>query len=112
MRQQADSSGTSASEATRIHESLADALRYYIEKARPALLSHGTQNIAPNALWIGDNGGPIGPQTIRKIIQRRTFEGLGRSVNPHSFRHAAATTYATEVPERAMEASAILSRDS
>jgi integrase len=59
-------------------------------------------------LWIGDSGQPIGDQTIRKIIVRRTAEVHGTPIMPHAFRTSVATTFVLENPEHAIEASALL----
>ncbi len=58
-----------------------DALRAYLEKARPALANAD----AGTALWVGARGGPLDTRGIRRIVRQRagTF--------PHALRHAFAT---------------------
>ena len=88
---------------------LASPLETYLREARPALDARKPKaRPATEHLWIGDSGVPIGDQTIRKIIKRRTAETRGAPIKPHAFRTSAATTFVLENPEHAIEASALL----
>ena len=57
------------------------ALDSYLGWARPRLAGPG----AGDALWVGRQGGPLGPRGIRRVVRRRaeTF--------PHALRHSFAT---------------------
>jgi integrase len=84
-------------------------LETYLQQARPALRAKaGKPQQAADHLWIGVSGQPIGDQTIRKIIKRRTADVLSATILPHAFRTSAATTFVLENPEHAIEASALL----
>jgi integrase len=88
---------------------LTQALEVYLHVVRPALVARETNAAsADHRLWIGVGGGPIGDQTIRKIIKARTAAAFGKPVHPHAFRTSAATTHVIENPEHAIEASALL----
>jgi integrase/recombinase XerD len=88
---------------------LVPTLETYLDAARPALQARnlGCPSSADH-MWIGLCGQPIGDQTIRKIIKRRTAEALGEPIRPHAFRTSAATTFVLEHPEHAIEAAALL----
>jgi integrase len=90
-------------------EFLVQALDAYLRVARPALMVRAPNPAnAGHHLWVGVGGGPIGDQTIRKIIKARTGAALGKPLLPHAFRTSAATTYVLEHPEHAIEAAALL----
>ena len=75
---------------------------------RPLLLQRAKASADTGRLWIGDSGRPIGDQILRRIIAALTRERLGVQINPHTFRHCAATTFALELPHDAMQSSALL----
>jgi len=91
---------------------ISNRLRLYLERyltvVRPALLQRSRHSIDMARLWIGDSGRPIGDQVLRRIITTLTRERLGVTINPHSFRHCAATTFALERPRDALQTSALL----
>ena len=80
----------------------------YLQLARPILLKARMSLAETDQLWIGDSGRPVGPQIVRRWINKATEAGLGVRISPHSFRHCAATTYSVERPSRSVEASALL----
>jgi integrase len=49
-------------------------------------------------LWASSRGRPMDDGTIYATVRRRTREALGFAVNPHRFRHAAATLWSTRDP--------------
>jgi integrase/recombinase XerD len=53
---------------------------------------------AHDYLWASKRGRPMGNGAIYAAVQRRTREALGFPVNPHRFRHAAATLWSTRDP--------------
>lgn len=91
---------------------LAEILEIYLRQVRPRLQARSDNTDTGDTIWVGASGISVGSQTLRKIIKGRTEAALGRAVNPHAFRHSVATTYALELPERAMEAAYILSHAS
>ena len=48
------------------------------------------------------------PKGCYDVITKRTEEALGYPVNPHQFRHCAATTIAERTPEAVLSATRIL----
>lgn len=88
---------------------LAPALDHYLGKVRPALLQRRGRWHGPvgHNLWISDHGGPMTPAGIYRQITTRTRQAFGRSVNPHLFRAAAATSLAVASPE-AVRAGALI----
>ncbi len=87
-------------------------LEHYIGEIRPSLLGRSHTGCSSIRLWIGNSGQPIGQQVLRRIIARNTEIHLGVKVNPHSFRHCAATTFGLEHPEDAMQTAALLGHTS
>ena len=75
---------------------------------RPALQARAKHPYPTDLLWIGDSGWPIGYQVLRPIIARLTRERRGVQINPHRFRHCAATTFALEWPEDALQSAGLL----
>lgn len=51
------------------------------------------------ALWMSSMGGALGDDAVYDLVSRRTRAAFGFSVNPHLFRHIAATAIARESPE-------------
>jgi integrase/recombinase XerD len=80
----------------------------YLRVVRPMLLRRARHSPATSRLWIGDSGRPIGDQVLRRTIGRVTGERLGIRLNPHAFRHCAATTFALELPHDALQSAALL----
>lgn len=91
-----------------IPPALASVLEAYLAHVRPALLATGHQPATTDELWIGVSAVPIGTQTLRKIIKRRTDAMFGRPINPHMFRTIAASSYVIDYTDRAIEAAGVL----
>jgi integrase/recombinase XerD len=83
-------------------------LEQYLSVVRPALLRRSRNSTNTARLWIGDSGHPISDQVLRRIIATLTRERLGVTINPHSFRHCAATTFVLERPRDALQTAALL----
>lgn len=83
-------------------------LEHYVAVVRPTLLARARYPHPTDRLWIGNSGWPIGDQVLRPIIAGLTRERLGVRINPHRFRHCAATTLALEQPEDALRSAALL----
>jgi integrase len=75
----------------------------YIARCRLALLAMRRRGVSPcdagNALWIGDDGGPLRYDAIYEIVTRITEQEFGRSVYPHLFRDCSASSTVTRDPE-------------
>ena len=84
---------------------LAEALERYLKVYRPVLLDGGPDD---GALWITRTGTPMPAAALRQRISYWTKEAFGASINPHSFRHVAATTIATAAPENVTDAARVL----
>jgi integrase/recombinase XerD len=80
-------------------DALVPALEVYLERWRPQLASPG-RLASSRALWLTDRGRGIGPNHAYIRILRHTRDAFGRSVNPHLFRDAAATTVAITTPDQ------------
>ena len=91
-----------------IPSALVPVLEAYLAHVRPALLVPGRPSASSDALWIGVSGAPIGSQTLRKIIKSRTAAAFDRPINPHMFRTIAASSYAIDYTDRAIEAAGVL----
>jgi integrase/recombinase XerD len=88
-------------------------LDLYLERVRPALLQRDWPLRADDGrLWLGQGGRPLSDRRICHCIQHRTEQAFGRSVYPHLFRDAAATTMALEDPEHVRVAAQILGHGS
>jgi integrase/recombinase XerD len=81
-------------------EPLVASLETYLARHRDVLagLRHGSTRPAGGALWISKRGSPMSRQAIYGCIRARTHDGFGRSINPHLFRDAAATSIAIDDP--------------
>jgi integrase/recombinase XerD len=104
----ADETKTRRADVWPISGQLSLCLDQYLAVVRPALLQRARHSAATGHLWIGDSGHPIGHQVLRPIIATLTRERLGIQINPHTFRHCAATTFALERPRDALQSSALL----
>lgn len=81
-------------------ESLVVELERYLAVHREELLKGAPKPAHPtSALWISRRGGPMGAAAVAFQIGDRTREAFGHPINPHAFRHMAATTIATANPE-------------
>lgn len=71
-----------------VARSALEAVRIYLEKARPVLLSGRVSD----ALFINKSGGAFSRQGLWKVIRKYALKaGLGNRVHPHTFRHSFAT---------------------
>ena len=70
----------------------------YVEFHRPRLL----QGSATDAVWITKDGEPMPINAVGLRIIKVTRRIFGTPVSPHRFRHAAATTIATDDPAHTM----------
>jgi integrase/recombinase XerD len=84
-----------ASETT-VPERIVPFLERYLREIRPSF-SGATEH---SGLWAGTKGGPLTDKAIYRVIAERTREAFGQPVNPHLFRHCAATTIAIRQPGR------------
>lgn len=82
-------------------ESLVEALRHYLDTYRPALLAESKAQYPTKALWVSAWGRAMGASSVGWAIRNRTADEFGTPINPHCFRHIAATTIADAEPERA-----------
>jgi integrase/recombinase XerD len=76
-------------------EALYEQLDHYLDVHRPALLD-GAES---EALWVAKGGAGMSTTVLAYRITKRTEDEFGKSINPHMFRHIAATTIATDDPE-------------
>ena len=53
-----------------------------------------------DGVWASTKGRPLTANAIARVITERTRDAFGQSVNPHLFRHCAATTIAILEPGR------------
>jgi integrase/recombinase XerD len=76
------------------------ALETYLAVHRPVLVARrGRWHEAPgNRLWVSSDGSPFTEMGIYDRITKLTRAAFGRSINPHLFRDAAATTVAIHDP--------------
>lgn len=69
-------------------EPAADAVRIYLDKARPAF----AVETSPGALFLGDRGGRMGVRTVYQLVASILVELPGTGpAGPHALRHTAAT---------------------
>jgi integrase len=89
---------------------LVEALGRYLDVWRPILArrtGRWTRDLA-GALWVGKDGSGMTEIAIYDRICARTREAFGEAINPHAFRHAAATTQAIADPGRVRIAAPLL----
>lgn len=81
---------------------LVGCLEIYLSVHRPILLRCGHRNVATDRLWISRQGKAATAQAVYQSICDRTEAAFGAAINPHVFRHIAATDLATNAPECAL----------
>jgi site-specific recombinase XerD len=81
---------------TTVPERIVPFLERYLCEIRPRF-SGATEH---SGLWAGTKGGPLTDKAIYRVIAERTRQAFGQPVNPHLFRHCAATTVAILQPGR------------
>jgi integrase/recombinase XerD len=81
-------------------EPLVGCLETYVARHRDVLagLRRGSTRLVGGALWISKTGSPMCREAIYGRITARTRDAFGRSINPHLFRDAAATSIAIDDP--------------
>lgn len=88
---------------------LDDALELYLEVHRPRLLAGAKPSRVPTqGLWVSRQGTAMTSDAIAYQIEGRTKEEFGTAINPHTFRHIAATTIATSNPAGATDIMTVL----
>ncbi len=87
-----------------VPESLVSTFRDYLSVHRNVLRR---SNPTPR-LWITYRGGWISQQGLYTMITNRTRAAFDRAVNPHMFRHAAATSLAIDDPDNIHIATTLL----
>lgn len=90
-------------------ERLVAALSEYLDRIRPELARRRGYWARPigQTLWVSAHGSPMGEAAVYQQIMLRTEEAFGTPVNPHQFRHCAATSLALASPE-AVRAGAVI----
>ncbi len=79
-----------------VPENLVPFFEYYLREVRPKFTGADRHD----GLWASTKGGPLTANAIARVITERTRQAFGQSVNPHLFRHCAATTIAILQPGR------------
>ena len=87
--------------------SFAEPMRRYLETVRPLLLARRTLGDT-SALFVTREGSAMTEGRISERITIRTAKAFDKSVNPHLFRHIAATTIATANPENVTDVARVL----
>ena len=89
---------------TAVPQRIAPFLEHYLREVRPMFLGANRHH----HLWASTKGIPLTDKAIYRIIINRTLQALGQPVNPHLFRHCAATTVAILQPGRILVARDLL----
>jgi hypothetical protein len=71
-------------------------LERYLREVRPVYPAAAQHD----GLWCSTKGSPLTDKAIYRIITDRTRDAFGQPVNPHLFRHCAATTIAVFQPSQ------------
>jgi integrase len=89
---------------------LASAIETYLKVHRPYLCGRRGRWTAPigSALWVSQDGSPLGDRSAYQQIVARTRAAFGHSVNPHLFRDCIATSIAIRDPEHVHIAARLL----
>lgn len=83
---------------------LDDFIRLYLEEVRPILLAGRTTD----AFWITNRHTPMASHSVFVCVAAFTSKVFGSAINPHRFRHIAATSTIVANPEQTEEARALL----
>lgn len=91
-------------------ETLLPSLETYLAVHRPILAKLVNRWKAPigNRLWVSSHGSPMTEMALYDMITERTKAAFGKSINPHLFRDAAATTMAIHDPDHVRLAAPLL----
>jgi integrase/recombinase XerD len=94
-------------------DDLAEALEHYLAVHRPRLLHRERAvSASTSALWISARGDALARGSAAQRIGMRSGACFGRPINPHTFRHIAATTIASVRPDCVTDIQAVLSHRS
>ena len=95
-------------------EELMGPLETYLQVHRTVLAARSYRwlNKAGNHLWVAKSGSALTKMALYDIVCKRTKAAFGKAINPHAFRHAAATTLAIHDPEHVRVAAAVLGHHS
>lgn len=91
---------------------LVDGLETYLSIHRKVLLACGLHDVDTGNLWVSRQGGAASAAAVYQAICERTKTAFGEPINPHTFRHIAATDLATFAPECATAIMDILGHSS
>ena len=91
-------------------EALLGSLETYLAVHRPILAKLVNRWTAPvgNRLWVSSQGSPMTEMAFYDRITKLTAQAFGKSLNPHLFRDAAATTTAINDPDHVRLAAPLL----
>lgn len=91
-------------------DTLVGSLETYLVGHRPILAKLVNRWTAPvgHRLWVSSQGSPITEMAFYDRITKRTKAAFGKSINPHLFRDAAATTTAIHDPDHVRLAAPLL----
>ena len=88
---------------------LVEFLEHYLAAVRPLLArGHGAAVGAEARLWLTKSGGVLSERRFHACVCERTKAAFGRSVYPHLFRDAVATSIALDDPEHVRSAAPVL----
>lgn len=87
-------------------------LERYLAVHRPALLKKRPSDLRAGRLWISKQGGPMTAAAVAYQVGSRTKDQFGSAINPHSFRHIAATAIATADPTHSAAIAGVLGHSS
>lgn len=79
-------------------EQLCAPLERYLDTHRQVLLKGARKGPPSSALWVSKQGKQMCASALSFQIKGRTEEEFGKAINPHTFRHIAATTIAAVDP--------------
>lgn len=88
----------------RIPKDLGTALDCFYKALRPLI----PESQGHSYIFASSRGGHITPEHLCKLIKKRTKTLCGVSINPHAFRHSAATMLAERTPKQIRTASVLL----
>jgi integrase len=77
-----------------VSQELSKRIDRYLKLYRSQIFGADTHN----ALWASDRGRPMSDSGMYKVVCERTKRAFGFSVNPHRFRHAAASFWSIRDP--------------
>jgi integrase/recombinase XerD len=91
-------------------DELTSPIEAYLNDHRPFLCRRRGRWTAPigNALWVSQDGSPLGDRSTYQQLVARTRAAFGHPVNPHLFRDCVATSIAIEDPDHVRIAARLL----